>query len=428
MLLKRLRLGMLPMLEQLQREYGDFVRFAVGQRPFYLVSDPSAIREVLVTRAEHFTKSPILRSANLVLGQGLLLSEGDLHRRQRKLIQPAFHAQRVASYAREIVDITLRRTGCWRAGQAIDTAAEMTQLTLQIIARILFDAELEEEVGELSEAMGVTVTMFDRARSPWRWLLDRLPLASNRRFFAAVERLHMTIDRLICQRLAGGSDRNDLLSLLLNARDESGQGMSPQLVRDEAITLFAAGHETTANAMVWTWYLLAGHPEMEAQLHAELDRVLPDRPPTAADLPELRFARAVMAESMRLYPPAWVVARECVSEVEIGGYRLPAGSIVLMSQWIVQRHPRWWPDPLRFHPQRWLETSRDERPRYAYFPFGGGARQCIGEPLAWMESTLLLSTIARNWRLHRANDAPVELHPTITLRPRDPLLMRLERR
>lgn len=431
LLFKQVRIGMLPFLEQLRQAYGDVVYFGGGRRRFYLVSDPEAIRGVLVSKAQHFIKSPILRSADLVLGQGLLLSEGDLHRRQRRLMQPAFHAQRVTAYAADMVALTERWCERFSDGAEIELAEQMTGLTLQIVAKVLFDAEIEADVDELGEAMSVTVTMFDRARHPLRWLLDRLPLPSNRRFLRAVERLHGLIDSLVEDRrrelATKGEVRQDLLTLLLTARDEAGESMTDQQVRDEAITLFAAGHETTANAMVWTWYLLASHPHVEQRLRQELAEVLGGRAPTAADLPRLTYTRAVLAESMRLYPPAWVVARQAVREVEIAGYTIPPEAIVLMSQWIVHRDARWFAEPLTFDPQRWL-GEQPERPKYAYFPFGGGARSCIGEPFAWMEGTLLLATIAQHWRVVVANaDRPVELHPTITLRPRQPMLARLER-
>jgi cytochrome P450 len=308
----------------------------------------------------------------------------------------------------------------------------MTQLTLEIVAKTLFDAEIEAEVRELGEAMDVTVTMFDRSRYPFARLLSLLPLKSNLRFLKAKDRVFETIDRMIAQRRQQGAsgDRKDFLSILLRARDSEGdnKGMSDEQLRFEAMTLFSAGHETTANALVWTWLLLAQNPAAEALLHEELDRELSGRLPTGADVPRLQYTRAVMAESMRLYPPAWVIGRQAINAHRVGDFEIPPQGVVLMSQYIVHRDPRWWERPEEFLPERWL-TEQPNRPRYAYFPFGGGPRQCIGESFAWLEGILLIATLAQRWRFRLADEAAkVRLHATITLRPRDPLPMRLEAR
>jgi cytochrome P450 len=415
----------------LKRDYGDVVGFRLGGRRMFLVSHPDHIRDVLVTRSDQFTKGPALRSAKVTLGEGLLTSEGDFHRRQRRLMQPAFHAQRVADYADAIVRFGVRARERWQGGQTVEMRAAMTQLTLEIVAKTLFDAEIESEVRELGEAMDVNVTMFDRARSPLAPILNLLPLASNRRFYRAKDRVFETIDRMIATRRAamgretGGTPRKDFLSLLLAARDAEGdgQGMSDEQLRFEAMTLFSAGHETTANALVWTWLLLAQNPAAEARLHDELRRELGRRPPTAADVPRLAYTRAVLAESMRLYPPAWVVGRQATQPFRAGEYEIPAGGVILMSQFLVHRDPRWWPNAEAFEPERWL-TDQPERPRYAYFPFGGGSRQCIGESFAWLEGILLIATLAQRWRFSLPPDTkPVRLHATITLRPREELPM-----
>jgi cytochrome P450 len=431
-------------LTEVKAAYGDVASFRVGRRRLHLLSHPDHIRDVLVTRADNFTKGPALRMAKITLGEGLLTSEGDFHRRQRRMMQPAFHAQRVADYADTFVRFAARTRDRWRAGDVLDVRAEMTQLTLEIVAKTLFDAEIESEVRELGEAMDTTVTMFDRSRYPWAKLLNVLPLPSNYRFLKAKGRVFETIDRMIADRRTqiqqggGGGEtggRKDFLSILLRARDAEGdqQGMSDEQLRFEAMTLFSAGHETTANAMVWTWLLLAQNPRAEAALHAELDRELTGRLPTAADVPNLPYTRAVFAESMRLYPPAWVVARQAIRDHPVGdtGYVVPAQGVILMSEYLVHRDDRWWPDPNAFRPERWLEDDGEQpkaRPRYAYFPFGGGPRQCIGESFAWLEGILLLATLAQRWRLRLATHQPVRLHATITLRPRDPLPMRLEAR
>lgn len=443
-------------LTRLQRDFGDLVEFRIGRRRIILVSHPDAIRDILVTRADNFTKGPALRMAKITLGEGLLTSEGDHHRRQRRLMSPAFHAQRVLDYADTIISFTARTRDRWETGQVKDIREVMTQLTLEIVAKALFDAEIASEVAEIGHAMDITITMFDRSRYPWARLLNLLPLPSNRRFFRARDRVFATIDRMIADRRARPSPRRDFLSLLLQSRDIEGdqQGMDDQQLRFEAMTLFSAGHETTANALVWTWLLLSQNPAAEEALHAELDRVLAGRLPTADDVDRLPFTRAVIAESMRLYPPAWVIGRQATNAHTVGGETIPKEAVILIAQWIVHRDPRWWDQPERFWPERWQDEDesanrrsgdaviqgsspvrplahsplRSLRPRYAYFPFGGGPRSCIGEPFAWLEAILILATLAQHWELRRADDKPVRLHATITLRPRDPLPMRFERR
>ena len=430
---------------EVARNYGDVASFSIGRRRIWLLSHPDHIRDVLVTRADIFTKGPALRMAKVTLGEGLLTSEDDLHKRQRRMMQPAFHAGHVAQYAPIMVHFAQRMRDEWQGGQVLDIRAAMTQLTLEIIAKILFDAEIESEVREVSEAMDVTVKMFDRSRNPLAFLLNRIPiLPSNLRFIRARGRVFDTLDRMIAQRRttfdrgANGSaatNHRDFLSILLRMRDTEGDqtGMADEQLRFESMTLFAAGHETTANAMVWTWYLLAAHPDAEARLHRELDQVLAGRLPSADDLQRLPYTHAVIAESMRLYPPAWVIGRQAKSPHPVGdsGWTVPEGGVILMSQYVVHRDPRWWDRPDDFVPERWLgdAEAQAKRPRYAYFPFGGGPRQCIGEALAWLEAELLLATIAQRWKLRLTDPAPpIRLHATITLRPRDPMSMRLEAR
>jgi len=427
----RARRDFVGFLTDVQRRYGDVALIRTGFRRLYLISHPDPIRDILVTRADNFTKGPALRMAKVTLGEGLLTSEGDFHRRQRRMMQPAFHAQRVASYAGVFVQFAARAARRWRDGEVFDIRAAMTQLTLEIVAKTLFDAEIESEVREIGEAMDVTVKMFDRSRNPLARVLNLLPLPSNRRFFHARARVFETIDRMIARRRQAPDSgaQNDFLSILLKARDADGdqQGMSDEQLRFEAMTLFSAGHETTANALVWTWLLLAKNPQAEARFHEEVDRELGGRAATAADVPRLTYTRAVLAESMRLYSPAWIVARQSIESHTVGQWTLPPGSVILMSQYLVHRDPRWWERPEQFEPERWL-TEQPNRPRYAYFPFGGGPRQCIGESFAWLEGIVLLATLAQHCRFRRVDDARVRLHPTITLRPRDPLPMRVERR
>jgi cytochrome P450 len=421
----------LQFLSQSAQRYGDIAFFSIGRhRRFYLLSHPDHIREVLVTHAQHFTKSPVLRAAKITLGEGLLTSEGELHTRQRRIMQPIFHPRFVETYAPEMVRLAERARSRWQPDETLDLAEEMTRLTLEVVAKTLFDADIESEVDEIGRAMAVTVTMFDRARSPFAPILNRLPLPSNFRFKRALQRVKGLVERMIEARKSNPTPRRDLLSVLLAARDPEGDhaGMSDTQLRDEAITLFSAGHETTANALVWTYYLLAHYPDIESRLHAELDTVLGRRLPTADDLPRLVFTRAVLAESMRVFPPAWIISRQCATRCTIGPLEVEPGDILLMSQYVVHRDPRWWPDPTRFSPDRFLADSASDRPRYAYFPFGGGPRSCIGEAFAWTEATLLLATLSQNWRLRLVDRHPPLLHATITLRPRHPIRIRPEPR
>lgn len=444
-----LRADTLDFLTRTTQAYGDLVPFRVGPWLYVLVSDPETVRDVLVTQAERFTKGPALRRSRDTLGDGLLTSEGEFHRRQRRLSQPAFHPQRVAGYAEAMVRIAERTAGTWEDGRTMDAHEAMMQLALRIVAKTLFDADVEAEVASIGAAMDVSVKMFSRAMTPWAALLNHLPLPSNFRFRRARRLLNETIERFIAERRREGVDRGDLLSMLLkrdagfaaapSSQEQPGkpgpqsEGMTDLQLRNESLTLFTAGHETTANALTFTWHLLSQHAEVEARLHEEIDAALGGRLPTAADLEALPYTRAVLSESMRLYPPAWAVARQAKEPVRLAhfeGVELPAGSVILMSQWVMHRDPRWWPEPGRFDPGRWLDPGggNPARPRYAYFPFGGGPRNCIGESFAWTEAILVLATVARHWRLRAVQSEPIALRPTITLRPRYPLPMGFERR
>ncbi len=424
-----LRTRTLPYLTHLAATYGDIVSFRIGRRAFFLFSHPDAIRDVLVTRADAFVKGPALQRARPALGDGLLTSEGDLHRRQRRLSQPALHPQRVATYAGVMFRYAREAIDRWQDGQEMDLHREMMRLTLRIVAKTLFDAEVEREVDELGRAMDVMVNMFTRALAPWGLLLNALPLPSNFRFKRSHRRLLATIDRMIAERRAEGPGRNDLLSILLRARDEESNGvaMDDRQLRDESLTLFTAGHETTANALTFSLYLLAENSDVQRRLHEELSALSEGEIGAVAAVDSLVYTRAVLAESMRLYPPAWALGRQATRDVEAGGARVPKNSVLLMSQWVVHRDARWWPDPERFDPSRWLDPARmAAMPRWAYFPFGGGPRQCIGESFAWMEATLLLATICRRWRIERiAESGPLPLRPVITLRPRNGFVARV---
>jgi cytochrome P450 len=375
---------------------------------------------VLVTNAASFAKGRALERAERRRGESVLSSVGAIHLRQRRMMQPAFHKARIATYTDAMARAALAARETWPPGVPLDLAREMNRLTLTIVAETLFGAQVgtDSDTARVQQAITDVMEMFDLVLVPFAEWLVRLPLPRMRRYRAAQQALDTLIYGIIGARRASGEDRGDLLSMLLHAQDTEGSGaMTDRQLRDEVITLFLAGHETTANALTWTWWLLAQHPEVEAHLHAELDHVLTGRAPTADDVSHLPYTRAVVAESMRLYPPAWTMGRRVLREYRWDGHVIPAGSLILMSQWIVHRDPRWWPDPTRFDPGRWLGDAV-ARPRFAYFPFGGGNRVCIGESFAWSEAIVVLAALAQRWRFVLDPAHPVVPQPLITLRTR----------
>ncbi len=431
-----IRRDMLGFLTKLARDYGDIAYVRAGPMDVFLINHPDFIRDVLVTHHANFVKSRALEMSKILLGEGLLTSEGQFHRRQRRLIQPAFHRQRIRAYGTAMIEYAARLRARWQerisTGATVDMHQEMMGLTVSIVGKTLFNTEVEDEVHAIEAAMNDIMPLFNRTTLPWGDLLNRLPLPSTRRFYQARDRLDAIIYRMIEEHRASGVDQGDLVSMLLLAQDEEDEGdgarMTDRQVRDEALTIFLAGHETTANALTYTWYLLAQHPEVEAKLHAEIDAVLAGRLPTVDDLPQLKYTEMVFAESMRLYPPAWALGRRALHDYQIGPYSIPAGSVVIMSQWVMHRDERYFPDPLRFDPERWQPEIKETRPKFAYFPFGGGPRVCIGEAFAWMEGVLLIATLAQQWRMRLAPGFRLKLQPLITLRPRHGVKMTLERR
>jgi cytochrome P450 len=410
----------LDFLPALAREYGDVAAFNVVGQPIVLLSDPSDIRDVLVTHARSFHKGRGLERAKVLLGEGLLTSEDDFHLRQRRLAQPAFHRARINAYGEVMAAYARRRAAEWMDGAELDLSREMAAYTLAVVGKTLFDADIEGEAHEIGDALSAAIATFNFTVLPYADLLLRLPLPIARRFRRARERLDATIYRMIGERRASAEDRGDLLSMLLLAHDTEGDGgvMSDVQLRDEAMTLLLAGHETTANALTWAFYLVSRSADVEDRLHAEVD-ALGDRPLGADDVGRLPYTRAVLAETMRLYPPAWIIGRRALAEYRIRDYVLPARTVVLMSQWIVHRDPRWWPDAESFQPERWLQggsAADASRPKFSYFPFGAGTRVCIGEHFAWMEGVLALATIARRWRLRLVAGHRVVPQPIVTLR------------
>jgi cytochrome P450 len=410
-------------------DYGDVVPMRFGPRRALLLYHPDAIEEVLVTRSRDFVKSPGARLLRPLLGGGLLLSEGSAWLRQRRLVQPAFHRQRLAGYGETMTTYTERRLVDWKGSQVVDIHAEMMALTLEIVAKTLFDADVSDQTGAVGRAANVLAEHFGARLRSFRLLPDWVPTPANLRSAQAIRRLDEVIYTMIAARRSSGEDRGDLLSILLHAQDaDDGTGMTDGQVRDEAMTLFLAGHETTAVALSWTWYLLAQHPQVEARVTEEVRAVLGGRAPALADVPRLTYTERVVTESMRLYPPAYVMGRQAARPTEVAGYPVARNVIVVMPTWIVHHDSRWFDEPETFRPERWADERARSLPRYAYFPFGGGPRQCIGNAFAMMEAVLILATIAQRYRLTLVPGQCVTPTPYVTLRPEPGIRMVVARR
>lgn len=420
----------LRFLVSVAERYGDISYFKGGPFEVYFLTHPDQVRDVLTTHHHRFMKGQGIQEMKRLLGEGLLTSEDPLHKRQRRLIQPMFHHSRIGTYGDVMVRYAEDLGRSWTDGQAADVHDEMMKLTLSIVGKCLFDTDIQDSAAKrIGAALAAALELFGKFQSfPFTDLLMRLPLPAKSRFLEAKESLDSIVFGLIGERRATG-DRGDLLSTLLLAQDDEGAGgMSDQQVRDEAMTILLAGHETTANALTWTWYLLSQHPDVEAKLHHEIDSLPGDRLPSVEDLSRLPYAERVVSEAMRLYPPAWVLGRKALEDHDVDGYVVPAGSLVLLSPYVVHHDARWFPDPYGFDPDRWTPEAQRSRPKHSYFPFGGGQRLCIGESFAWMEAILVLVTVARRWRLRLAPGHPIGLRPAVTLRPRNGMRMVLERR
>jgi len=408
----------------LARQYGDVVQYRMAGERVFLITDPQYIKDILVTHNRNFTKSRGLERTKRILGNGLLTSEGAVHLRQRRLMQPAFHRDRIAGYGRTMVEYADRMRCGWRDGTTLDIAREMNRLTLSIVGKTLFDADVESQAASVGEALTGVMESFWTTLLPFADLLERLPVPRLRRARMMRARLDAIIYRMIADRRASGRDHGDLLSMLLTAQDEDDGGvMTDQQVRDEAMTIFLAGHETTANALTWTWYLVSEHPEASQRLHQEVDRVLQGRLPSVEDIPRLPYVERVVTEAMRLYPPAWLIGRRAIAEYAFGPYLAPPRAILIMSPFIVHRDARYFRDPERFDPDRWTPERKASLPPFAYFPFGGGPRRCIGESFAWMELILIVATIAQRWDLRLVPGHPVAPQPLITLRAKHGMRM-----
>lgn len=395
------------------------------------IHHPDLVEALLVKNHKSYHKDSGYTALRRVLGNGLLTNEGEHHLRQRRMIQPAFHKKRIDTYGACMVQYARDRAARWQDGQRIDFHAEMMYVTLRVIAKTMFNADVADKAERVAHALDVIFSVQDRYTIEWVGkIFDALPLQSTRDLHRCLRELDEIIYGFIREHREAQEDAGDLLSMLLDAQSEDdGSRMSDQQLRDECLTLFLAGHETTAVALSWTFYLLSQHPEVEARLHEELDRVLAGRDATVDDVARLPYTRQVLTESMRIYPPAYAVGRMAIEDNDLCGHKVRKGDTVIVSQYITHRQPEWFPDPERFDPDRWAPGGpASDLPKFAYFPFGGGARKCIGDQFAWMEGILLLATFAQEWKARLAPGHVVSSDPGVTLRPRNGMPMILERR
>jgi cytochrome P450 len=410
------------------RQFGAISHFRVGFRHLYLIDRPDLIEEVLVHNAAAFTKSTMLQLARILLGDGLLTAEGDHHVRHRKMIQPSFYRDRLAGYARTMTECAVRAQARWQPGQRLDLSEEMQRLTLAVVGLTLFGKDVEGDAAHVGRCLNDVLSTFDTMLLPMAAVLQRLSITPRIRRAARSRReLDRIVYQMIAERRVAGTDSDDVLSLLVHAADEGMGKLTDKEVRDEAMTLLLAGHETTANALTWTWYLLSQHPEAEARFHNELREILGGRQPAWEDIPRLEFTDRLLSESMRLFPPAWAIGRQNTHQIRLFNSLVRPKSVIVMSPYVTHRNPAFWPDPERFDPDRFLPEQKVRRPKFAYFPFGGGPRLCIGERFAWMEAILVLATVGQIWRFRLVPGHRVELQPRLTLRPRFGMKMVAER-
>jgi len=410
------------------RQYGDIFYYRVFSRHIYFLNHPDLIEHVLVTNYQSFIKGEALQSNRRIFGNGLLTNDGDSWLQQRHLIQPAFHRDRIESYGDTMVAYTERMMAAWHDGEVRDIHRDMMRLALEIVAKVLFNVEVTADTHRIAGALNTFMELGSRGRMLLPPILRLLPTADNFRYRRAARQLDDIVYGLIHRRRLDVEIADDLLSGLLQAQAIGRRAMSDEQLRDEVMTLLLAGHETTAVSLSWTWYLLAQYPEVEKKLWSELRAVLNGRSPRVQDLSRLPYTERVVKEAMRLYPPAWAIVRNSLKDSDLGGYRVPAGATVMMSQWVMHRDPRYYDQPEQFNPDRWLEGRAKGASKFTYFPFGGGPRTCIGASFATMEGVLVLAAIAQSYQVRVVQDCPVEPLPTITLRPRRGIKVVLTRR
>ena len=427
--LRRLRpANPIILFQDLTRDFGDVVHYKIGWNHIVFLNHPEYIRDILVVQNDNFVKERTVRRSKMLLGEGMITAEGAQHRAQRLAAQPAFHRQRIPEYAATMVREAARERNSWRHGERRDTALDMMRLTLNVVAGTLFATDLREEVGELADAINRIMGLYNFLvmLPAAEWLVHVRPpgLAA---FVRARKRIDAVVYRMIEAHRQERSDRGSLLDLMLAASPDRTLE-SEKSLRDQVITIFLAGYETVANALSWTWYLLSQNPDCERRFHEEIDRELQGRSPSFDDIPRLKYIEMVFGESMRLYPPAWAMGRYARNDFHLGEYFLPAKTTVLTSQFVTHRDARFFPDPLRFDPERFTPEAKARREKFTYFPFGAGARQCIGESFAWMEGVLLLASIGQKWKLKLVPGHTVEPEPLITLRPKYGMRMTIEAR
>jgi cytochrome P450 len=422
-------------LMDIAHTYGDICHFKFGRQHIYLLNNPDYIEGILIRDHKNFIKSKGLQVSKRLLGDGLVTSEGEYHDRQRRLIQPVFHPNRINGYGDIMTSHAVRMQERWKDGSTLDIHKEMMHVTLEIISKAVLGSDIKAEEDEVGVALQTCMEYFNRLQMPFGELIEKIPiLPINKGYQSAKKKLDSIVYAMIKEHRDNESKgvyhKEDLLYTLLQAQDtEAGIGRMTDLqLKDEVMTIFLAGHETTSNALTWTFYLLSQHPTVDDRLYAELSSVLHDRIPTVEDIPKLEYTEKVFRESMRLYPPAWTLGRQVINDYKVDKYVIPAGSIILMSQYVMHHDSRYFSDPDVFYPDRWTKEARLHLPRFSYFPFGGGIRGCVGEPFAWMEGILLLATICRHWKMHHDRDHKVGLKPLITLRPKYGMRMKLEGR
>lgn len=429
----------IPLFEHLHKVFGRIAHYRFLGTTIVFINEPEWINEILVNQSGSFVRERTLKRMKILLGEGLITSDDPIHMRQRRIAAPAFHRQRIVGYAEQIVASAAGSADSWSEGQEIDIADEMMQLSLHIVAKTLFDSEVTSDVlsvrDEVNTIMGLYnfLVAFPKLESVLHW-----PIPGVMKFRRSRAKLDALVATMIASRRSLSREeleqRGDLLSMLVAARDEGDgssaatSGMTDTQVRDEVLTIFLAGYETVANALTWTWYLLSQNPEAAEKMYEEVSRVLGDTTATMESFAQLKYTEMVFAESMRLYPPAWAMGRQSTRAIELGPYRFPPDTHFFFSQYVMHRSPEFWDEPLAFRPERHTAEAKAARPRFVYFPFGGGGRQCIGEGFAWMEGVLSLATIAQRWRLHFVPRHPVIAQARITLRPKFPMIMRVEHR
>src|SRR5215469_712581 len=429
----------LKTLTNIASTYGNICHFKFGRQNIYLVNDPNYIEDILIRNYKNFIKTRGLQVAKRLLGDGLVTSEGEYHDRQRRIIQPTFHPNRIKGYGGVITSHAIRMCERWKEGTTLDIHKEMMHVTLEIISTAVLGSDIKPEEDEVGVALQTCLEYFNRLQMPFGELIEKIPiLPINKGYQSAKKKLDSIVYAMIKEHRDNESKglyhKEDLLYTLLKAQDtEAGIGRMTDLqLKDEVMTIFLAGHETTSNALTWTFYLLSQHPTTDDRLYAELSSVLGDkdnkRIPTVEDIPKLEYIEKVFRESMRLYPPAWTLGRKAINDYKVDKYVIHAGSVILMSQYVIHHDSRYFSDPDVFYPDRWTKEARLHLPRFSYFPFGGGIRGCVGEPFAWMEGILLLATICHQWKMYHDTNHKVELKPLITLRPKYGMHMKLERR